>query len=325
MANRAALSRDGAFVATRIGNQSRVIDCASERVLASVVVNPLPGCVAITPGATRFAWGGEDGLLAVWSRGGTPQTSLRTGHRITALEFSGNGDQILVGQDDGRISIRDVTSGQEVHTLSDEQLGVTSLAASKDGRMLLSGSFDHVVRLWDLAQARVVFRLEGHLKSVNCVAFSPDGKRALSGSADQTLRLWDLDSGQLIHSFTGHASSVIACAFSADGRWALSAGEDGAMRTWDLLDGTPVGIVPPGEKILTFATAPDGWRAINESLQLWDFSRAARFRRLEAQTASARQRLASAPSDPDAPRAIDEWFAFRGRPEWGSQMPTHDK
>jgi WD40 repeat protein len=164
--------------------------------------------------------------------------------------------------------------------------------------------------------------MEAHLKSVNCVAFSPDSKHALSGSADQTLGLWDLDSGHLLQTFSGHGTSVVRCAFSSDGRWALSAGEDGAMRTWDLIDRGPVGMLPPGDRVLALATASDGWRAVNASLRLWDFSRAARFRQAQAALAAARDRLSTQPDDAGSLQTIDHWFNFRGQPRWGVSPPS---
>ncbi|MFZ5918573.1 MAG: DUF4190 domain-containing protein [Chloroflexota bacterium] len=118
--------------------------------------------------------------------------------QVNSVAFSPDGKILAAGDIDGRISLWDVASGTELHTLAGHTDQVTSVAFSPDGRLLASASWDLTVRLWDVSTAlnagvasgAELTSLTGHSEWVQSVAFSPDGALLASGSNDGTLRLW---------------------------------------------------------------------------------------------------------------------------------------
>jgi WD40 repeat protein/predicted Ser/Thr protein kinase len=110
---------------------------------------------------------------------------------LRAVAFSRDGMLLAYGSDyQGHIFIRDVATGDLVHTLGGSVL-VYDLEFSPDGRRLISADEDGSARLWDLTLGQEVFRLRGHARGVLSAAFSPDGSRIATAGMDRTVRIWD--------------------------------------------------------------------------------------------------------------------------------------
>ncbi|MDD3337084.1 MAG: protein kinase [Eubacteriales bacterium] len=115
-------------------------------------------------------------------------------YRFAAMGCSGS----------GKIHVRDMHSGNLLHTLEGHPKMVNAIAFSPDGRQLLSGSQDGGMRLWDVQSGRCIHSFCGHLAMISSVCFSSDGRLALSGGWDKTVKLWDLSSGKCLRTFTGY-------------------------------------------------------------------------------------------------------------------------
>jgi WD40 repeat protein len=195
---------------------------------------PLIACRFDPTGRFVFA-ASEDRSVRRWALDGTAAASF-AGHDswVFALGFSPDGQTLLTGGGDGRLSwwpAAETTSAPKANrTIEAHQGWVRSLAVSRDGQTIATGGNDRVVRLWSFAEGRKVMELPGHDRPVYRVAFAPDGKTLVSadlrgvviewdyrpGKEARRLdaaKLWKFDAGQMVD-----YGGVRDFAFSPDGR-----------------------------------------------------------------------------------------------------------
>jgi len=106
------------------------------------------GALALLPdGQTLISAGGTD--LCFWdvrTRRDTSKLNLRAG-MFCSIALSGDGRRLAAGASDGRISIWDVASHQELATFEGHKYEVMQLAFTPDGDHLVSASKDQL-RVW---------------------------------------------------------------------------------------------------------------------------------------------------------------------------------
>jgi WD40 repeat protein len=229
--------------------------------------------------------------LTIWDRAsGNVVLSLNDVVGFAWLPDSG---QFVSGDQEGRVQIRNATTGQTVKQLG-AQLKINAVAVSPDGRRIAAGGDDGAVHVWDAALGRQTAVLAGRecpapagasqdtitIKAMgDCVtslAFSPDG-RLLAASGPRkgaAISVWNAESGALLYSLTSTmdpTSSIdnkIPFTFSADGRfliqgtryitfWDLKTGREAALLA-STSAGDWLAITPDGY----FDGSPNGWKAI---------------------------------------------------------------
>jgi WD40 repeat protein len=204
---------------------------------------------------------------------------LRAGTEVTAALFTPDGHTLIVADQDGFISFRDVARDQELLRVDAHKNGVYGLALSADGKQLASAGADRLVRVWDIARVKEVSRLEGHEKEAIAVAFAPDGKLLASGGYDGTVRLWDPAAGKELRALKEHSSKVTAVAFAPDGKTLASGGivpletpnfrgstHGDRIHIWEAATGNLLRKLPVGGTRLAFA--PDGHALISSEMYL---------------------------------------------------------
>ena len=161
--------------------------------------------VAFSPDGKAVAAGGYDGHLRIWDLGmakvlidapaqppAAPNTPPPPTVPVTALAFSPDGTQIVVGEADGAIHLFQTADGKFLRSMPGHGSAVTGLAFHPGGALLASASKDRTVRLWNPANGQAIKTLEGHTAWVQGVVFAAQGTRLATVGADATLRLWDL-------------------------------------------------------------------------------------------------------------------------------------
>jgi WD40 repeat protein len=203
---------------------------------------------------------------------------LVQGGRLVTLAFSPDGKTLLLGGDDKKIRLLDVSTGRLVHAPMVHEGGVMAVAFSPGGETFLTSCGDDwagVVRLWDRATGRLLYRLARPCW-VSAAAFSPDGGTILAGHYDGSLPLWDAATGKTVADLTPPNDRVEAVAFSPDGRTVLTSGWGGTC-LWDRETRRLVrvrrmeGATPPAEAVYY----PDGSRVLliaRDSSQVWDLT-----------------------------------------------------
>ncbi|ODV85125.1 hypothetical protein CANARDRAFT_28425 [[Candida] arabinofermentans NRRL YB-2248] len=185
---------------------------------------------------------------------------------ITCLQF--DGDKIVAGSDDHRITIYDTLTGATRSVLSGHNGGVWAMKYT--GNTLASGSTDRSVRIWNIKQGKCTHIFRGHTSTVRCleileprqIGVDDEGKPVMfptqtllvTGSRDSTLYVWKLpmtgeddelpeepieleenSNKYLVRILRGHTASVRAVSGYANTLVSIS--YDTNVRVWDLRTG----------------------------------------------------------------------------------------
>src|SRR5262249_34130752 len=93
---------------------------------------------------------------------------------VLCLAITANGQTLASGTWD-RITLWDVKTGKELHTLKGHERDIGCVAFSPDAKVLASGGRDTTIKLWDVTTGKQLRTLTGHTERVASLAFSPDG------------------------------------------------------------------------------------------------------------------------------------------------------
>jgi WD40 repeat protein/serine/threonine protein kinase len=226
----------------------------------SVAFHPDGRCIAAVVGGdpadehTKLAeicfWDAKSGQLI------RTLVAPRTTHR---LAFRSDGERLALGTTDGKIMIRDATTGKELLRETPHTQAVTALAFSPNGQALACASWDQTVKVCNSSTGQVLHVLKGHTGPVQAVTFHPRGRWLASGSWDNTVKLWDVTAGKEVLTLRGHKSAVYGVAFSPDGEFLASAGSNGNLKIWEVATGKVVqSVTGQTGAMLGIAFSPDG-------------------------------------------------------------------
>jgi WD40 repeat protein len=116
-------------------------------------------------------------------------------HPVNALAFHPENDVLVVGFDDGLVSLYDLSNGinrvRKINDLSGHASGISSIKFNSDGNYLATGSFDGTVQLWDfnnLNNLPLIFN--DHEAQVWNIIFSPDNNYLFAGCANGNIKIW---------------------------------------------------------------------------------------------------------------------------------------
>jgi WD40 repeat protein/serine/threonine protein kinase len=267
--NHLAFSKDSKRLAWR-ADEVYVSDTSTRYVIPKSNSGAGYGKLAFSPEGDKLAVAGKKITLLNTTTGETinqfsmwDEAHEDKAGEIFGIAFSPDGKLIAAGDGrlggSGSVKIYDVSSAQEIYTLSGHSNGVWDVAFSPNGKRLASASgtlgIDNVlhlrggtpgeVKIWDLSTQKEIHTLRGHKFCVWSLVFSPDGKRlatasgAYSAKEPGEVKLWDVDSGKDLLTIKGHDECVFSVAFSPDGKRLVSSdGSSGSksplsVKVWD--------------------------------------------------------------------------------------------
>ncbi len=175
---------------------------------------------------------------------------------ITALVITPEGERLVIGNMDGTVRLRELTTGQS-RVLGNHEGQLTVLRVSPDGRYVASGSADRSVRLWELSTGKVRV-LRGAQEQIRALDFSPDGQRLAVASADGEVRLFSLraENHRLLPVSTPRTQRALVR--SPDGRRLAALSSNGMLSLFDMsADATPL-LEEPGFELGQLDFSPDG-------------------------------------------------------------------
>lgn len=165
----------------------------------------------------------RDRSMRVWD--------VATGKRVARLErgvrrpvclaFAQDGRSVVTGNEDGTLSLWELATGRERHTIPRGPAGhIFALAYAPDGRTLAGAGSSGVVSLWDAGTGDELPALTGHTQAVLCMAWGAEGQTLVTGGADRTVLVWDGPRRP------ERAPAVRLRAEEADALWAALADDD---------------------------------------------------------------------------------------------------
>ncbi|OAX34979.1 WD40 repeat-like protein [Rhizopogon vinicolor AM-OR11-026] len=150
--------------------------------------------VKYSPQGDKFASGGSDDMIRVWSKGGKLLIEIK-GHEdsVNSLCWSKDGAHIFSGSSDRTIRKWQSIDGKELVVLRGHTYIIGSICLLPDERHLVSASGDCSVRIWDLKTNQQVGEPLLHDDYLLALAISSDGRYIASGGLDKNIYLWSIE------------------------------------------------------------------------------------------------------------------------------------
>jgi WD40 repeat protein len=228
------LARLSDTAAVCAGNEGNLIFIDLERNLVSrrVTAHRLSiNGMSISPLDRNLATISNDKTVQCYDASGNRLWSADLGEYLTALQFSSDGQTLIVGS--MGVLFRLDMHGSVVYRQT-EGHGADCLDISLDDRLILGGGYGNDLKLWEMETGRLLGVLSGHTDLINVCALSGEGRFAMSAGNDETLRIWDLQAGTCLREVSGHHTWVNAIRLTADNTCLWSGDYGGRIYTWQV-------------------------------------------------------------------------------------------
>lgn len=241
--------RNGHEIRTLVGHENNVLAVAFSPVTET---DPIGGKYILT--------GSSDRTAILWDKFGNKLGTFKdpaSKADVTAVAFSPNGKEMLIGLKDGTARILN-DSCKEIFRFQHKN-ELHAVAYSPNGDYILTACADQTAVLWRRKDNSLPFRtFAGHKAAVLSIAFSKTGDTILTGGADGGAKLW-MVSGRKIRDFE-HAAMVHCVSWAyVDGHPKIVTGStEGTLKAWSLSDqsATPVRLYP--RSLDAFKLSSDG-------------------------------------------------------------------
>jgi WD40 repeat protein len=276
------------------GNVSATFSPDGRTVLMTTVINRFPGMggSGSGPGLLR-AWDTSTGRQ-LWHEGkpGTPSWWRIAGFLPDSRAV------VLVGRGDGRVSLRDLATGNEKRSFATLPPNSNfSVRLAPDGRTILFAYGANTVRSWDLSTGKERPALAGHVKPVERIALAGDGRTLVSGGQDPFVLVWDWPAGKQRRRIDLRSNQMVThLELSANGKQVeVGLWPEKAPRFFDLATGKEQPVYPESHtsQVQGLAVTSDGKvisGANDDTLRVWDLATG---RQLHAQTVGLRMGVSS--------------------------------
>jgi hypothetical protein len=223
-------------------------------------------CVAFSPDGKLLATGtpgylGPPGEFKVWDlASGREALSVQTGRSVRWVSFAPDSKSFATAEPSGQGAalVREVATGNVIHTLVGHQSSIDTLAYSADGKWLATTGLDKTVIIWDAQTGQELKTLTGHQGPAYPVTFSPVGQRVLSGDGTGVAILWDAESGKELQVLRGHSKAVQAVAFAKDNKTLATGSWDKTIKLWNADTGKEIATLKGhSNAVLNMMFSPD--------------------------------------------------------------------
>ena len=204
----AALSADGARIATSIDRTEKESDTAAVRIWSTQVKTPA--------------------ILVPWPRPETDETRVY----VTALAFNSAANHLAVGLSSGKLAVWDIAKSQYIQTWEARTSGPQHLQLVIAGGERLITARERYAAIWALHAGKPVAVLRGHNTAITSITASDDGARIATAIDTGKVYIWDGLTGAAQFQFHANQARVIAMAFTPNGKKLLTGGYN-IVRVWN--------------------------------------------------------------------------------------------
>ena len=263
-------------VAATADNCLNVFDAASGKALAKLQPSPV-AMQHVLVAADRRVIAGDGNQWFAWDLAlpwrlerslGSPfandPASALFSDRITALDFSPDGQQLAIGSGPpsrfGDVKIIDVNSGSITRDLGEAHSdSVLGLRFSPDGRQLATCGADKLCRLYQLETGKLLRSFEGHTHHVLGVAWQSNGQTLATASADNSVKTWNVESGERKQSIGGFGKEVTGIDFVGQTDQVVTSSIDGQAKLHNASNAQQVrAFAGANSPLYAIATSDDG-------------------------------------------------------------------
>ena len=235
--------------------------------------------VGYSPDHDHMAIGYENGLLQILdAKSRTVILELQFQDRISAMDFSPDGERLGLAIWDGTAKVLNVETGDELFSLTGHVGPVYDIDFSPDGKLIATGGGDALVKIWHAANGSLSVTLPSHTDVVTSVDFGPHSDLLVSGSNDDTAILWDLTTNSLMNKFRPdgfetEGNRVESVAFNPLGNRIITGGYQTVV-VWDAIAYTEIHRLRGNQAdVYAVAFSPDGLSMLTASsgVKIWDY------------------------------------------------------
>ncbi|KAF5730320.1 66 kDa stress protein [Tripterygium wilfordii] len=163
-------------------------------------------------------------------------SSTDLGFTATACAIAPDGNEAIIGGQDGKIHIYSITGDTltEDAVLEKHRGAVSVIRYSPDVSMFASGDTNREAVVWDRVSKEVKLKnMLYHTARINCLAWSPDSTMVSTGSLDTCVIIYEIDkpASSRMTIKGAHLGGVYGLAFT-DNNSVVSSGEDACVRVW---------------------------------------------------------------------------------------------
>ncbi|MBV8757020.1 MAG: protein kinase [Deltaproteobacteria bacterium] len=238
-----AASPDGTRIVTVAARRAEVwtADGQSERVLGEVAG---ANAIAFDVAGKRVAFGGDDGVVRVWTLDGAPVFERRAHDgAIRDVTFALDGRLATVGND-GAAHVWNLVDGTSITPSCAPGDGLptaalTTVRFAALGLFAAAGAEDGSGCVWAY-NGTVIAMLRGHTAAITALEWSPSMTWIATASADGTAGVWSPFFGKLIVAPLRHGRPVTALAIVGE-RTLISGDSDGGLHLWTIPSERPFG------------------------------------------------------------------------------------
>ncbi|KAG5058914.1 hypothetical protein AAZX31_05G229200 [Glycine max] len=172
----------------------------------------------------------------VMLRGAKIVSTINLGFIVTASAVSPDGNEAIIGGQDGKLHIYSISGDTLVEeaVLEKHRGAISVIRYSPDLSMFASGDVNREAIVWDRASREVKLKnMLYHTARINCLAWSPDSLRIATGSLDTCVIIYEVyqPASSRITIKGAHLGGVYGLAFT-DEYSLVSSGEDAFIRVW---------------------------------------------------------------------------------------------
>jgi WD40 repeat protein len=212
--------------------------------------------VAFSADGRRFATGGRDGVVRVWSVAGGPPVAVLRGQRarIYDVGFGPTADRVVSAADDGTVRMWDAGKNQ-AWTVSTSP--TYRIAFDGSGRRIATAGLEGPVRVWDPTTARLTNHLPLSGEGGD-VAFYPNEEAVVATDGSRVLR-WQISGSSaraVAHAPKGRV--VYNIALDGAGRRIVYVDDQGHVAVRDLRTGAGATLRGAPEPAVGAVISPDG-------------------------------------------------------------------